>query len=177
MEKRIFYTDFASPVGQIYVACRREKIVKVSMGQKKDKREKFFAWLFRHFPNEVIVPKEKYEEKILHGAEREILEYLRGGGKELNLPYTLEGTDFQKLVWGEIKKIPRGQTLTYGELAVNAVGNILSARACGGACNKNPLPLIIPCHRVLGKKGMLTGFEGGIETKKFLLDLEKGENK
>ena len=83
----------------------------------------------------------------------------------------VEGTEFQKKVWEEMQKIPYGKTRTYGELA-EKVGNPKGARAVGMACNKNKIPVIIPCHRVVGKNGKLTGFAGGLDIKELLLKIE-----
>lgn len=84
----------------------------------------------------------------------------------------MSGTDFQQKVWNELKKIPYGTTCTYGEIAVR-IGNPKASRAVGNACNKNPIPILIPCHRVVGSKGDLVGFASGLDVKKHLLDLEK----
>lgn len=88
-----------------------------------------------------------------------------------SLPIHLKGTDFQKSVWEELYKIPYGKTKTYGEIAFS-IGNPKASRAVGGACHNNPLCIIVPCHRVVGSNGSLTGFGGGIETKEALLRLE-----
>ena len=105
-------------------------------------------------------------------AYEELCEYFCGERKEFDVPFTLRGTDFQKRVWAELKKIPYGQTLTYGEVAFR-VGCPGGARAVGMACNKNPLPFIVPCHRVVGKNGAMVGYALGLELKKRLLELEK----
>lgn len=102
----------------------------------------------------------------------EISEYLSGKRKTFDFPTCATGTDFQKRVWSALKEIPYGQTKTYGEIAAD-IGSPKAARAVGNACNKNPLLLAVPCHRVLGAGGSLTGFAAGIEVKKRLLLLEK----
>ncbi|MGN0451191.1 MAG: methylated-DNA--[protein]-cysteine S-methyltransferase [Acutalibacteraceae bacterium] len=103
---------------------------------------------------------------------KEISEYLNGKRKAFDFPIAPKGTDFQKKVWTVLRKIPYGETKTYGEIAAY-IGNPRAARAVGNACNKNPLLLAVPCHRVLGADGSLTGFAAGIEIKKHLLLLEK----
>lgn len=105
-------------------------------------------------------------------AFKEISEYLNGKRKAFDFPIAPKGTDFQKKVWTALRKIPYGETKTYGEIAAY-IGNPRAARAVGNACNKNPLLLAVPCHRVLGADGSLTGFAAGIEIKKHLLLLEK----
>lgn len=108
-------------------------------------------------------------------ARRQIEAYLDGGLQSFTLPLCPQGTTFQQRVWAEIAAIPFGKTLTYGEIAAR-LGDVQLARAVGQAANKNPLPLVIPCHRVIGRGGRLTGFAPGIATKAFLLDLEKGQS-
>lgn len=108
-------------------------------------------------------------------AFKEISEYLNGKRKAFDFPISPKGTDFQKKVWSALSEIPYGETKTYGEIAAG-IGNPQAARAVGNACNKNPLLLAVPCHRVLGADGSLTGFAAGIEVKKRLLRLEKKYN-
>lgn len=105
-------------------------------------------------------------------AFKEISEYLNGKRKAFDFPIAPKGTDFQRKVWSALREIPYGETETYGEIAAY-IGNPQAARAVGNACNKNPLLLAVPCHRVLGADGSLTGFAAGIEVKEHLLLLEK----
>lgn len=115
------------------------------------------------------------EPTDVHLAAREQIDaYLADRLKEFDLPVRPRGTVFQQRVWSEIAAIPFGQTVTYGEIGTQ-LGNAHLARAVGQAANKNPLPVVIPCHRVLGHGGRLTGFAPGIATKEFLLGLEKGD--
>ena len=103
--------------------------------------------------------------------KKELLEYFEGKRKEFDIPLEVEGTEFQKKVWTEMAKIPFGETMSYGELA-EKIGCPKGARAVGLACNKNKIPIIIPCHRVVGKNGNLIGFAGGLDVKAQLLKLE-----
>ena len=100
-------------------------------------------------------------------------EYFKGQRRKFNVPLLLEGTAFQKAVWWQLKRIPFGQTASYGDVA-RAIGRPRAFRAVGNANNRNPVPLIIPCHRVIGSDGKLVGFGGGIWRKQWLLDHEKG---
>ncbi|WP_083535266.1 methylated-DNA--[protein]-cysteine S-methyltransferase [Chryseobacterium kwangjuense] len=100
-------------------------------------------------------------------------EYFENKRKVFDIPFDLKGTEFQIKVWEALLKIPYGVTKTYGELAV-ILGDIKAVRAVGGALNKNPVSIIIPCHRVMGASGKLVGFAGGLENKSVLLDLEQG---
>ena len=119
-------------------------------------------------------PDEKSGEtcSVLETAAAQIDEYFTGGRTEFVLPLNATGTEFQKRVWAELLKIPYGETRTYKDIA-KAAGNEKGSRAVGGACGKNPIMLIVPCHRVVGTSGALTGFAGGIEVKEKLLQLEK----
>ena len=105
-------------------------------------------------------------------AFRQITEYLSGKRQKFDLPLKITGSDFQKKVYSALLGIPYGKTASYGEIAAKT-GNPKAARAVGGACNKNPILLAVPCHRVVGASGSLTGFAAGIEIKKKLLELEK----
>jgi len=108
---------------------------------------------------------------ILDNAARQIKEYLKGNRTAFNLPLAPAGTPFQLQVWERIKDIPYGETVSYGDIA-RMLGNRNKARAVGGAANANPLPIVIPCHRVIGAKGCLTGFAGGLDMKSKLLSIE-----
>ena len=102
----------------------------------------------------------------------QLSEYFSGARAEFDVPLVPKGTLFQKLVWQELCRIPYGQTRTYGEIAA-AIGKPGAARAVGMACNRNPIWLLIPCHRVVGKSGDLTGYAGGLDMKQRLLELEQ----
>jgi methylated-DNA-[protein]-cysteine S-methyltransferase len=104
-------------------------------------------------------------------AIRQLKAYFMGDLKEFNLPLLLEGSEFQKKVWKALCRIPYGTTISYGELA-RCIGKPLAARAVGGANGRNPLPIVIPCHRVINGNGQLGGYSCGLEIKKYLLNLE-----
>lgn len=116
------------------------------------------------------------ETPLLRRAAAEIEEYLDGRRKEFEAPIHLAGTDFQKKVWETLRRIPYGQTRSYQEIA-ESVGNPKACRAVGMANHKNPIMILVPCHRVVGKNGSLTGYAGGLEIKKFLLELENPARK
>lgn len=109
---------------------------------------------------------------LLEQARRELDEYFSGTRREFDLPLSLHGTPFQKSVWRELLRIPYGQTATYGELA-ERIGNPKACRAVGMANNRNPIVIIVPCHRVIGADGSLTGYAGGLDVKQKLLELER----
>ena len=105
-------------------------------------------------------------------VQAQVEEYVNGEREAFNVTLNPSGTPFQKCVWNELRRIPYGQTRTYGQVAA-AIGRDKAARAVGMANNKNPIPLIIPCHRVIGANGSLTGFAHGLALKEQLLALEK----
>ncbi len=109
---------------------------------------------------------------LLCRAKAQLEEYFAGQRRTFDLPLAPEDTLFQQAVWAQIARIPYGQTRSYGEIAIR-LGSVGKARAVGGAAGKNSLPIVIPCHRVIGSSGKLTGFSGGLQIKEFLLALEK----
>ena len=116
------------------------------------------------------------ETPLLVRAREALLSYLAGERQGLDLPLAPVGPDFQRSVWTALKAIPYGQTRTYGEIAA-AIGRPKAVRAVGQANHHNPLPIFLPCHRVVGSGGTLTGYAGGLEMKKALLALESGKER
>ena len=114
---------------------------------------------------------EDVDHPILCLAEQQLGEYFAGARKSFDLPLDFAGTPFQRKVWSELLNIPFGQTRTYGQIA-NAIGKPRAFRAVGAANGKNPISIVAPCHRVIGKDGSLTGFAGGLEAKECLLGIE-----
>lgn len=108
---------------------------------------------------------------VLEQAARELEEYFAGVRREFTVPLAPEGTEFQRLVWAELRKIPYGTTATYGDVAAR-IGKPKAAVAVGQANSRNPIPIIIPCHRVIGSGGKLVGYTGGLHIKKMLLEVE-----
>ena len=116
------------------------------------------------------------ETPLLQKAFRELVEYFAGERKTFTLPLAPRGTEFQMRVWAELRKVGYGERVSYGELARRA-GAPNAARAVGGAMNKNPLSIFVPCHRVVGSNGSLTGFGGGLPLKEKLLALESSKKR
>ena len=109
---------------------------------------------------------------LLQRAIAQLREYFAGTRRAFDLPLAPRGTDFQRETWRTLATIPYGETISYAELA-RRVGRPKASRAVGAANGRNPLPIVLPCHRVIGANGSLTGFGGGLPTKEFLLQLEK----
>ena len=117
-------------------------------------------------------PGEAGPTALLEEAARQLREYFAGQRREFDLPLRLRGTAFQMQVWQVLQAIPYGEVRTYGEIA-RAIGKPKACRAVGMANHNNPISIIVPCHRVVGAGGSLTGYGGGLENKRFLLELEK----
>ena len=111
------------------------------------------------------------ESLLLTQAAVEVTEYLAGNRREFTVPVKAKGTPFQEKVWDALQRIPFGETRSYGQIA-REVGSPKGARAVGMACNRNPILLLIPCHRIVGSTGKLVGFAAGLSTKEHLLKLE-----
>lgn len=143
-------------VGRITVACRGEAIVRLSFGEdiRDGEKREGNDWTDRAF--------------------EELEEYFLGRRREFDLPLSPDGTEFQKRVWAALREIPYGETRSYSEIA-GQVGNPKAVRAVGMANHRNPIAIMIPCHRVIGKNGSLTGYAGGLDLKERLLKLEHSE--
>jgi len=144
-----------SPIGPVEVSGTAEAIVSVS-------------FVKRRLPNDRNLP-----ECVKEGI-RQLDEYFKGSRKSFSLKLLLLGTPFQKLVWQQLKRIPYGKVASYGDVA-RAVGNPHAYRAVGNANNRNPIAIVIPCHRVIGSDGTLVGYGSGLWRKEWLLDHEKSE--
>ena len=121
-------------------------------------------------PEESFGPR---DDTLFAEAEEQLKAYFAGELREFTVPLRLTGTPFQRLVWEELRGIPYGETRTYGRLA-DALGSPAASRAVGLANGRNPVGIIVPCHRVIGANGSLTGYGGGLERKQRLLDFERG---
>jgi len=165
MNSGIVYAQMDTPVGAIWIASTHAGVCAIGIGERQP--ERFFAWLSKRIDPEP--PRE--EPKSLEAALNQLREYFSGSRRAFDLPLDVRGTVFQKAVWDEIARIPYGATTTYGEIAQH-IGKPNAARAVGSANGANPLPIVIPCHRVIGADGSLTGYGGGLEMKAALLRLE-----
>ena len=126
----------------------------------------------RHRPDQLTFGEPDPGAGIFARAETELKEYFAGQRNEFEVPLTLVGTPFQQRVWTALQDIPYGATTSYGELA-DRLGQPTASRAVGLANGKNPISIIVPCHRVVGASGSLTGYGGGLERKQYLLDFEQ----
>jgi methylated-DNA-[protein]-cysteine S-methyltransferase len=124
---------------------------------------------------EQIVANGQENPALFSEVQRQLDAYFAGDLRIFDLPLSPNGTEFQQTVWQELLKIPYGETISYGQLATR-LGDPNLSRAVGAANGQNPISIIVPCHRVIGASGKLTGYAGGLETKQWLLDHESGGN-
>ena len=125
------------------------------------------------FAGEAPPPDAVWDDERCASVAAELGEYFRGERRDFEVPVAPRGTEFQRRVWDELRRIPYGQTISYRELAAR-IGRPAAVRAVGRANGTNPIPIVVPCHRVIGADGSLTGYGGSLETKRRLLDLERG---
>lgn len=128
----------------------------------------------RFADNQTETVPESTNSLYLADAKAQILEYFSRKRKSFDIPLSITGSEFQQKVWGALREIPYGETRSYQQIA-EAIGNRKAVRAVGMANNRNPIVIIIPCHRVIGKDGKLVGYAGGIDRKQFLLEMETTE--
>jgi methylated-DNA-[protein]-cysteine S-methyltransferase len=153
----MIYTILDSPVGALALTSNGEAITGLFMEKYKGEPFSIGDWT--------------RDDGLFREAADQLRAYFAGELTEFDLPVATGGAPFQRRVWAELQKIPYGSTISYGELA-RRIGNPKASRAVGSANGDNPISIIIPCHRVIGSNGKLTGYGGGIERKKFLLEFE-----
>ncbi len=149
------YFVYKFSIGKILVAEEKGYITKITFSETKISLNSILR-----------------ETPLIKKAKEELEEYFVGKRKKFSIPIKPQGTKFQERVWQAIMKIPYGKTCSYKDIAIK-IGNSKAARAIGGANNKNPIAIIIPCHRVIGTNGTLTGYAGGLKLKKKLLFIEE----
>ena len=157
--KQLIYTAIESPIGELLLVGDGEALRGLYMQQGKRPMRIQEFW--------------RSAEEPFAQASAQLGQYFAGERTEFDLPLRPIGSLFQRRVWNELEGIPYGETLSYGELA-RRIDHPGEARAVGSANGRNPISIVIPCHRVIGADGSLTGYGGGLERKRFLLELEKG---
>ena len=159
MDKNCFYKTMKSPVGELKLIANDKGLVGILWEKDNPKRIQVREYTKRN------------NHPILVKIEKELKEYFAKKHKKFSTKIDLIGTEFQKKVWLALLTIPFGETRSYADIA-KQINNSSAVRAVGGAIGKNPISIIIPCHRVIASSGKLTGFAGGLTNKKYLLDLE-----
>ena len=153
----MYYCYLPTPIGDLLLAGDNEALSLIGFPEGKMRRDPDPDWIFN--------------EKPFAAARQQLQEYFAGKRESFDLPLRLTGTEFQVQVLEELQRIPYGETTSYGAIA-QRIGRPKAVRAVGAANGRNPLPIVIPCHRVIGSSGDLTGFGGGLDTKEALLRLE-----
>lgn len=153
----MYYCFLKTPIGELLLAGDAEGLTLVGFPQGSMRREPEEDWIFN--------------ERPFAEARAQLTDYFAGRRKVFDLPLKPTGTDFQRQVLAELQRIPYGETASYSDIATR-IGRPKAVRAVGAANGRNPIPIIIPCHRVIGAHGDLTGFGGGLATKEALLRLE-----
>ena len=174
----ILYTHISSLVGPIWIAATETGLCAIQLGEVDPDR--FFTWLRKHIGPDPVrkwgqqaeAESEDAPSISLASATMQLQEYFAGTRRDFALPLDTRGTPFQKAVWAAVRRIPYGTTATYGQIA-GMIGHPRAARAVGRANGANPLPIVIPCHRVVGTNGSLVGYGAGLHIKATLLRLEK----
>jgi methylated-DNA-[protein]-cysteine S-methyltransferase len=156
---KLYFKDISSPVGMLKLVASDEALVAVLWENERPGRVRLGGM------------EHSSHHAVLGQAERELSEYFSGKRTRFDVPLKPIGTPFQLKVWDALRQIPFGVTQSYGELA-SVIGRPKASRAVGAANGRNPLSIIVPCHRVIGKDGTLTGFAGGLSGKKKLLEIE-----
>lgn len=160
-DRVLVYKDMGSPVGRIRLVATAKGIAAILWEGEDYTRTR------------LATPEKSGRDPILVQAEQQLEAYFEKKRTVFDLPLDFTGTEFQVKVWNALLDIPYGVTITYGALA-RRLGDIKAVRAVGGALNKNPISIVVPCHRVVGASGKLVGFAGGLDNKSILLDLENG---
>lgn len=158
------YKLMKSPVGELKLIAKDDKLAAI-LWENDD-------------PSRIPMPEmeEDAERPVLVETARQLEEYFAGQRSQFDVPTNFQGTEFQRKVWNALLRIPFGETRSYAQIA-KLVGSEKAFRAVGAANGRNPISIIAACHRVIGASGKLVGFAGGLETKKFLLDLEAARAK
>ena len=154
----IFFQTIDSPVGPLLLADSDAGLHAIEFSENRHPVKRSTDW-------------QEGDHPLLAQAHQQLDEYFAGTRNAFDLPLSPQGTDFQRKVWNTLASIPYGQTISYAQLA-QRIGKPSAMRAVGAANGRNPLPIVLPCHRVIGADGSLTGFGGGLPTKQFLLQLE-----
>ncbi len=159
MNAQTVYTTIDSPIGELLLTGDGAALTRLHM---------------QDAPRPIAPsPEWRREDGAFATAVRQLSEYFAGERREFDLPLALHGNDFELRVWAALLEIPYGETASYGEIA-RTIGAPSAARAVGLSNGRNPIALIVPCHRVIGSDGSLTGYGGGLPRKRYLLDLEAG---
>jgi len=165
------WTSIDSPIGPLLIAVEQDQLCAIEFGDDEQAVERLRLWVKNRFPTSDWIQTERDRDSVLAEVAKQLEQYFAGERMGFDVPVNLRGTPFQLRVWEALRSIPYGQTRSYKDIA-EQIDSRKAVRAVGGANNRNPLPIIVPCHRVIGAKGALVGYGGGIHIKEKLLHLE-----
>ena len=170
------WTVVPSPVGDLRVVAREGSITAIDFLGEAPTSAKESRSVARFAARAAGTPlgERHDDDPLLREAVRQLDAYFSGASREFDLPLAPQGSAFQQRVWAELLRIGYGEVATYGDVASRLGLTGHAARAVGAANGRNPIPIVVPCHRVVGAGGVLTGYGGGLERKRWLLDLEQG---
>ncbi len=166
MKENILYRWLDTPVGKVLVAASIKGLC--WLGLSGDKNNSFHSWVHKKYTEADII---EGTNDVIAGAEAQLREYFAGTRKKFSLALDLRGTVFQRRVWHALIQIPYGNIASYRDIAI-AVDKPAAVRAVGQANNRNPIAIVVPCHRVVGSDKKLVGYGGGLDVKRALLELE-----
>jgi len=158
MQKLVYYSFVPSPIGRLLVTAEGSLLTGLYMSGHKGRPAPQPDW--------------QRADEPLRAVRRQLEDYFTGRRQTFDMPLRMAGTSFQQLVWKALVRIPFGTTITYAQLAAR-IGRPGAARAVGHANSRNPISIVVPCHRVIGADGALAGYAGGLDKKRWLLDLER----
>jgi O-6-methylguanine DNA methyltransferase len=167
----LLYTELSTPIGRLLLTATGQGLSSIEFGPLDQVGDRLAAWALRWYGTTKLVR----EETAMEPYAAQLREYFAGRRTAFDLPLDLRGTPFQRRVWRALTEIPYGERRSYKEIAA-MIGSPKAVRAVGGANNRNPLPIVVPCHRVVGADGSLVGYGGGMPIKVFLLQLEEGQS-
>lgn len=165
---QFYYGSMQSPIGPLTLVVSKKGLCKLKFGSKDHNLPSIKAWMLKQSLKHELIENDKKIEIV----RTQLNEYFQRKRKQFDLDLDLYGTRFQKKVWEHLLTVDYGSTISYKQLA-SLIGAPKAVRAVGGANNKNPIPIIIPCHRVIGTNGALVGYRGGLDIKKSLLKIEQ----
>ncbi|GIP34736.1 methylated-DNA--[protein]-cysteine S-methyltransferase [Paenibacillus sp. J2TS4] len=162
-----FYDEMESPIGPLVLCASEQGLCRIDFGSYAEVKESLHKWCKSKLYADTVFP----DKLVLREAVNQLEQYFAGSRMAFTLPLDMRGTSFQQRVWNALRQIPFGESRSYLQIS-QAIGSPKAVRAVGGANHNNPLPIVVPCHRVIGANGELVGYGGGLPTKRFLLELE-----
>ncbi|RKQ28656.1 methylated-DNA--[protein]-cysteine S-methyltransferase [Oceanobacillus halophilus] len=164
----LYYDEIDSPIGPLTIISSGEKVIRIDFGSINQIEERVRLWAGRYFEEPAFIK----NIDLISDAARELEDYFNSKQRDFTIDMEFFGTEFQRKVWHALIKIPLGETKSYKDIAID-IGNPRAIRAVGGAVNRNPFSIVVPCHRIIGTNGKLVGYNGGLDKKEYLLQHEK----